>query len=299
MTEELRQIEAGVLRVAYYDTGPSDGVAVFLMHGFPYDVHCYTEVCESLRTAGYRVVTPYLRGYGPTRFLDSNTLRSGQQAALGQDLLSLMDALHVDRAVVAGYDWGGRAACIVSALWPDRVIGLVSAEGYNVQNIARAMEPARPEAEHRFWYQYYFHSERGRAGLAKHRYDYCKLLWQLWSPRWHFNEQTYATSALAFENPDFVDVVIHSYRHRYALVSGDPAVQHIEEQLALGPKISVPTIGLYGDADGVAAIRTVPDDGRGFSGPFEARILAGIGHNPPQEHPTAFAAAVMELGSKA
>ncbi len=219
----IRSIDAGVLNVTYAESGPSDGWPVVLLHGFPYDIHAYDAVADILAGKGARVIVPYLRGYGPTRFLSPATPRSGQQGALGADLLALLDALGIETATVAGYDWGGRAGCVVSALWPQRVRGLVSAQSYNIQNIARADRPAAPEDEHRFWYQYYFHSERGRAGLTQNRHELCKLLWRLWSPKWAFTDDVYDRTAKAFENPDFVDVVIQSYRHRFALAPGDPA----------------------------------------------------------------------------
>lgn len=216
----LKRVNAGVLSVAYEDSGRADGKPVVLLHGFPYDVHAYDEVTPLLVSAGCRVITPYLRGYGPTRFLSGDTPRSGQQAVLAHDLLALMDALALERAVLAGYDWGGRAACIVAALWPERVRGLVSVNGYNIQDIAGSSKPAAPENEFRYWYQYYFHGERGRAGLEQNRRALCKLLWKLWSPNWEFDDATYECTAASFDNPDFVPVVIHSYRHRYALVPG-------------------------------------------------------------------------------
>ena len=204
----LKHIEAGVLDIAYFETGPADGPPVFLMHGFPYDIHTYAEVAPLLADAGCRVIVPYLRGYGATRFLDAATPRSGEQAALGADLLALMNALHVPRAVLAGYDWGGRAACVVAALWPERCAGLVSFNSYNIQNIAKGMEPEKAENEHRYWYQYYFHNERGRAGLEKDRRGITRLLWKLWSPTWTFDDATFERSAAAFDHPDFIDVVV-------------------------------------------------------------------------------------------
>lgn len=242
------------------------------------------------------MITPYLRGYGPTHFLSGDTLRSGQQAVLGLDLLALMDALSIPSAVLAGFDWGGRAACIVAALWPERALGLVTGGvAYNIQDIARSGKPLAPEEEHRLWYQYYFHSERGRAGLAQGRHALCKLLWRLWSPTWSFDDATYARTAGAFGNPDFVDVVVHSYRHRYGLVPGDPAAEATERRLSERPKIAVPTVVLHGDVDGVT-----PPDGsaqhhRYFSGNYERRIVAGVGHNFPQEAPKEFADAVLSL----
>jgi pimeloyl-ACP methyl ester carboxylesterase len=248
----LQIVAAGALATAYLEAGPADGPPVVLLHGFPYDVHAYGAVAEHLAAAGRRCIIPYLRGYGPTRFRDPAALRSGQQAALAADLLALLDALALPDAVLAGYDWGGRAACIVAALWPDRARGLVTCTGYNIQNIAAAGAPASPEHERRLWYQYYFHAERGRAGLTVNRRALCRLLWQLWSPEWQFDDATFDRSAAAFDNPDFVDVVIHSYRHRFgSLAPGDPAYDAIERQLAAQPVITVPTINLHGDADGV------------------------------------------------
>jgi pimeloyl-ACP methyl ester carboxylesterase len=293
--EPLRQIDAGVLRVACFSAGPVDGPPVFLMHGFPYDIHAYAEVAPLLAQAGCRVIVPCLRGFGATRFLDQGTPRSGEQAALGADLLALMDALAIERAVLAGYDWGGRAACVVAALWPQRCSGLVSSNSYNIQDIARALEPDTPANEHSLWYQYYFHSERGRAGLAQHRRALTKLLWQLWSPSWTFDDATFERSAAAFENPDFVDVVIHSYRHRYGLVPGDPAYADIERRLAAQPAIGVPTITFDGADDGVRPPAAAAAHAHRFSGPRSHRVLPGVGHNMPQEAPRAFADAVLEL----
>jgi len=291
----LKEVEAGVLRVAYEVSGAPDGRPVVLLHGFPYDVHAYDDVAPRLAEAGCRVIVPYLRGYGPTRFLSAETPRSGQQAVLGHDLLALLDALALRNAVLAGYDWGGRAACIVAALWPERARGLVSGGGYNMQDIARAMEPQAPERELGLWYQYYFHSERGRAGLEQNRYELGKLLWRLWSPTWPFDEATYARTAASFDNPDFVAVVIHSYRHRFALVPGDPAVEATERRLAAQPVITVPTIVLHGGANGVSPVATSERHTRFFKGPYERRVIPDVGHNLPQEAPAEFAAAVLAL----
>jgi len=291
----LKHIEAGVLDVAYRDEGPSDGTPVMLLHGFPYDVHAYDEVVPLLAAVGCRVIVPYLRGYGPTRFLSSDTPRSGQQAVLAHDLLALMDALSIPQAVLAGFDWGGRAACIVAALWPERARGLVSAIGYNVHDIPNAGKPSTPENEHRYWYQYYFHGERGRAGLEANRRALCRLLWRQWSPKWQFDEDTYAHTAAAFDNPDFVAVVIHSYRHRYGLVPGDPAVEETERRLAVQPAIGVPAIALDGDADGVMQGDGSARHARFFTGSYERRVLPDVGHNVPQEAPHAFAQAVLAL----
>ncbi|MDB5369174.1 MAG: alpha/beta hydrolase [Roseomonas sp.] len=291
----LRQVEAGTLRIAYRELGEPGGWPVLLLHGFPYDAHSYDEVAPRLAARGARVVIPWLRGCGPTRFLSLDTPRSGQQAALGGDLLALMDALDIPRAVLAGYDWGGRAACIVSALWPERVAGLLTGDGYNIQDIATAAEPRAPEMEHRDWYQYYLHGARGAAGLAAHRHEFCKLLWRLWSPEWRFDEATFARSAHAFDNPDFVAVVVHSYRHRFGLVEGDPALEEIEHRLAARPSIGVPAISLDGGADGVSRPGGSAADARHFTGPFQHRAIPHVGHNLPQEAPAAFAEAVLEL----
>jgi pimeloyl-ACP methyl ester carboxylesterase len=250
--QPLRHVDAGVLNIAYYEAGPADGPVVLLLHGFPYDIHSYVDVAPQLAARGCRVIVPYLRGYGPTRFRDPATPRSGEQAAVGADLLALMDALDIKRAVLAGYDWGGRAACVAAALWPERCAGLVSVNGYLIQDIARAMVPVRPEREVAYWYQYYFQLERGRAGLAANRQGIAEILWRQWSPNWHFDDSCFERTAIAFDNPDYVDVVIHSYRHRYGLAQGDPQYAELQRRLAVLPVISVPTITLDGDADGVA-----------------------------------------------
>jgi pimeloyl-ACP methyl ester carboxylesterase len=293
----LRNVEAGVLDIAYFEAGPAEGPPVFLMHGFPYDIHSYVDVAPMLAAAGCRVIVPYLRGYGATRFLHADTPRSGEQAALGADLLALMDTLAVPRAVLAGYDWGGRAACVVAALWPERCAGLVSFNSYNIQNIARAMEPEAAENEHRLWYQYYFHSERGRAGLAADRRGIARLLWRLWSPTWAFDEATFERSAAAFDHPDFVEVVIHSYRHRFGLVTGDPAYAAIEARLAAQPPVTVPAITFDGADDGVRPPADASAHAHRFSGARSHRLVPGIGHNMPQEVPRMFADAVLELVS--
>ncbi|MEO6408947.1 MAG: alpha/beta hydrolase [Burkholderiaceae bacterium] len=293
--EATRRIAAGVLDVAYHEDGPADGPPVFLMHGFPYDIQAYAEVAPRLASAGCRVIVPMLRGFGATRFLDPATKRSGEQAALGFDLLALMDALAIPRAVLAGYDWGGRAACVVAALWPHRCAGLVSLNSYNIQDIARAMEPAPPQAEQRLWYQYYFHSERGRAGLAADRRALCRLLWRLWSPSWAFDDATFERTAPSFDNPDFVEVVIHSYRHRFGLVAGDPALATIESELARQPPIGVAAITFDGTDDGVRLPAEAAQHALLFSGPRSHRIVPGAGHNLPQEMSQLFADAVLEL----
>ncbi len=295
----MNHIAAGVLNVAYLETGPLDGAPVILLHGFPYDVHAYDAASKHLAAAGMRCIIPYLRGYGPTRFRSADTPRSGQQAALGVDLLALMDALEIPSAVLAGYDWGGRAACIVAALWPQRAKGLVSCgAGYNIQNIPLAGEPAAPEEECRYWYQYYFHTERGHAGLTLNRRSLCRLIWRLWSPTWGFDDAIFDRSAAAFDNPDFVNVVIHSYRHRFGGIPGDAALDAIESLLAAQPRIAVPSIVLEGEDDGVTPPQSVNSSAPNFTGFYERRIVPGVGHNFPQEAPNAFADAVIALARR-
>jgi pimeloyl-ACP methyl ester carboxylesterase len=291
----IKHIDAGVLSVAYQEEGDSTGSPVFLLHGFPYDVHAYDEVTPLLVSEGCRVITPYLRGYGATRFLSNDTLRSGQQAALAHDLLALMDALSISNATLAGYDWGGRAACIVAALWPERVSGLLSGCGYNIQNIGDSINPEPPQNEFRYWYQYYFHSERGRIGLAQNRHEFGRLLWRLWSPNWQFSETTYKQTANSFQNPDFVEVVIHSYRHRFGLAPGDPSIENTEERLATQPRITVPTIVLHGEADGVIPAEGSKCHDQFFTRAYERRVIPLAGHNLPQERPDEFAKAVLTL----
>ena len=293
--EPLRQIDAGVLSIAYHEAGPADGPAVMLLHGFPYDIHSYVDVAPLLAARGCRVIVPYLRGYGPTRFHDAATPRSGEQAAIGADLMALMDALSIPRAVFAGYDWGGRAACIGAALWPERCIGLVSVNSYLIQDIANALAPAPPAREVPLWYQWYFQIERGRAGLAADRRGITRILWEQWSPNWHFDEAMLERTSIAHDNPDYVDIVIHSYRHRYGLAEGDPSYADIQHRLATLPPITVPAITLDGDADGVARVTDGSPSAAKFSGRRIHRVIPGAGHNLPQEEPEAFAAAVMEV----
>lgn len=295
MPSAIRTIRTPVLDIAYGEGGPPDGPPVILLHGFPYAPRGYDAVVAILAAAGRRCLVPYLRGYGPTRFLDPATPRSGQQAALGRDLLDFMDALAIPRAVLCGYDWGGRAACIVAALWPERAAGLVTCTGYNIQDIAAAVHPAPPEQECRNWYQYYFHGERGRAGLAANRAGIARLLWHQWSPDWRFDDATFEVSAAAFDNPDFVEVVVHSYRHRYGYAPGDPALEPIEARLAAQPRIAVPTIAPHGETDGIGLVAASASHHRFFTGPYERRIYPRVGHNPPQEAPEAFARAVLDL----
>ena len=291
----LQTIHAGVLQVAYVDAGPRDGPPVLLMHGFPYDIHAYADVLPLLVAQGCRVVVPLLRGFGATRFLSPDTPRSGEQAALGGDLLALMDALAIPQAVLAGYDWGGRGACVVAALWPGRCSGLLSFNSYNIQNVAMAMVPDTPENERSLWYQYYFHSDRGRAGLAQDRRGVCRLLWRTWSPTWAVDDASFDRSAAAFDNPDFVDVVIHSYRHRFGLVPGDPALAGIEARLAQQPAISVPTLTFDGADDGVRPPAPAAQHAHRFTGPRVHAVVPGVGHNMPQEVPAVFADAVLRL----
>ncbi|NIO39825.1 MAG: alpha/beta fold hydrolase [Burkholderiales bacterium] len=291
----LKHVEAGVLEIAYQESGSVDGKPVVLLHGFPYDIHAYDEVVPQLASSGCRVLVPYLRGFGPTRFHRGDTARSGQQAALAHDLLSFLDALQIPSAVLAGYDWGGRAACIVAALWPERVGGLVSGGGYNIQDIPGSGKPLPPQFEHVLWYQYYFHSERGRGGLQRYRRELCSLLWRLWSPGWHFDDATYQRTAVSFDNLDFVEVVIHSYRHRFGLVAGDPALEATEERLSALPAIAVPTVVVHGSDNGILPSYVSEQHDRYFRGPYERRVIAGVGHNLPQEAPQPFAAAVTSL----
>jgi len=293
--EPLKNVEAGVLDIAYYEAGPADGPVAMLMHGFPYDIHSYVEVAPLLAARGMRVIAPYLRGYAPTRFLDDATMRSGEQAAIGADLIALMDALAIERAVVAGYDWGGRAACVVAALFPERCIGLVSVNSYLIQNIATAQEPVPPHIEAALWYQYYFHQERGRRGLEKYRRQLARVLWTQWSPNWTFDDATFERSIAAFDSPDYVDIVVHSYRHRFGLVAGDERYARLQSELAKLPVISVPTITLDGGGDGVAPATDGKSTASRFSGKRTHRVIASVGHNLPQEAPEAFAAAVTEL----
>jgi len=293
--EPLRHVEAGVLKIAYFEAGPADGPVVLLLHGFPYDIHSYVDLAPMLAERGCRVIVPYLRGYGPTRFLSAATPRSGEQAAIGADLMALMDALSVPRAVFAGYDWGGRAACIGAALWPERCIGLVSVNSYQIQDIANALSPARPEREVPLWYQWYFQIERGRAGLAADRRGITRILWRQWSPNWQFDEAMLERTSVAHDNSDYVDVVIHSYRHRYGLADGDPRYADIQRRLAALPPITVPAITLDGDADGVVPATDGSASAAKFSGRRVHRVIPRAGHNLPQEAPEEFAAAVMEL----
>ena len=284
-----------MLDIAYEHAGSPDAYPVVLVHGFPYDPRAFDDVALILNSAGFRTIVPYLRGYGDTRFLSLDTMRSGEQAALGQDLLEMLDALKVTDAILAGFDWGARAACVVAALWPERVRGLVTCCGYQIQDIAASLKPADPESEHRWWYQYYFHTERGRAGLTVNRSELCRLLWKLWSPTWSFDEATFRRSAASFENFDFVEVVIHSYRHRHGNAEGDPRYSATEARLATQPKINVPAIVIHGVVDEVMPVWKSEGHERYFPGAYQRRLFENVGHNPPQESPKAFAQAVLDL----
>ena len=287
----IKHVRTPTLDIAYEETGA--GAPVILLHGFPYAPRAFDGMLPLL--PGCRVIVPYLRGYGPTRFLAKDTMRSGEQAALGNDLKEMIDALQIEGAVLAGYDWGGRAACIVAALWPERVRGLVTCGGYNMHDVAGSAKPASAEQEHRYWYQYYFHTARGRAGLTENRRGIAKLLWRLWSPNWRFDDATFEASAAAFDNPDFVDVVIHSYRVRYGYVAGDPALAPIETKLAAKPSIPVPTIVLQGEAPGTVPPEASVAHAKHFTGAYQRRTLPRVGHNVPQEAPRETAQAVVEL----
>ncbi len=296
----MQTIHTPVLEIAYLEAGPPDGPAVILLHGWPSDVHDYDAVTPALVGAGCRVLVPWLRGFGPTRFLHAATPRSGQQAALGADVRDFMDALAIPSAVLAGYDWGGRAACVAAALWPQRVAGLVSITGYAIQDIAAAAAPAPVEQEHRYWYQWYFHTDRGRAGLAANRQELTRLLWRLWSPNWQFDEATLAATTASFTNPDFVDVTIQSYRHRYGNAPGDPGYQDLEAMLAGRPAITVPAIVLHGAEDGVtpvprAALPQVPEHDRLFTGLRQRLLIPKAGHFLPRENPADVADAILRL----
>ena len=296
MTDALRQIDAGLLNVGYVEAGPAGGPAVILLHGWPYDVHSYADVAPLLAAQGYRVIIPYLRGYGTTRFLADDTFRNGQPSALAVDTTALLDALEIDKAILAGCDWGARTADIVAALWPERCRGLVSVSGYLIGSQDANRLPLPPEAELQWWYQYYFATERGRAGYDQYRHDFAKLIWRIASPKWNFDEATFERSAASLDNPDHVDIVIHNYRWRLGLAEGEPDYAELEKRLAEAPVITVPTITLEGDANG--AFHPDPSAYAGkFSGSYSHRTIeGGIGHNLPQEAPDAFAQAVLDVG---
>jgi pimeloyl-ACP methyl ester carboxylesterase len=296
--EALRQVEAGVLSVAYAEAGPADGPAVILLHGWPYDIHSYAEVTPELAAAGYRVIVPYLRGYGPTRFLSDDTPRNGQQSALAADTIALMDALGIEAAIIGGFDWGARSAGIVAALQPERCRALVSVSGYLIGNQAVGPTPLPPAAEQSWWYQFYFATERGRAGYDLNRREFARLIWQTASPQWKFDDATFDRTAASFANEDHTSIVIHNYRWRLGLAEGEPQYAEQERKLGAAPLITVPTITMEGDANG--APHPEPATYRGkFSGRYEHRtITGGVGHNLPQEAPQAFARAVLDIDPK-
>ncbi|MER8451632.1 alpha/beta hydrolase [Mesorhizobium sp. M1428] len=292
----LRQTDAGVLNVGYAEAGPPDGPVNILLHGWPYDIHSFVEVAPLLATAGYRVIIPYARGHGTTHFLSSQTVRNGQQSVLAVDVIELMNALKISHAIIAGYDWGARTACIVAALWPERCKALVSVSGYLIGSLAANRMPLPPKAELQWWYQYYFATERGRAGYERYRRDFANLIWRIASPKWDFDDATFDRSAACLDNPDHVSIVIHNYRWRLGLAQGEPEFDALEKRLAESPLITVPTITLEGDANGAPH----PDSSayaKKFSGRYDHRIItSGIGHNLPQEAPQAFAQAVIDVG---
>jgi pimeloyl-ACP methyl ester carboxylesterase len=292
---QLQQIDAGVLNVGYAEAGKSDGPAVMLLHGWPYDIHSYVDVAPRLSKAGYRVIVPYLRGYGTTRFLSSETLRNGQQSVVALDIIALMDALRIEKAILGGYDWGARTADIIAALWPERCKAIVSVSGYLIGSQQAGKVPLPPKAELQWWYQYYFATERGRAGYDTYRHDFAKLIWQIASPKWDFDDATFDRSAASFDNPDHVSIVIHNYRWRLGLAEGEPKYDDLEKRLAEGPDITVPTITLEGDANG-APHPDASSYAKKFSGRYEHRIIkGGVGHNLPQEAPQAFAQAIVDV----
>ena len=291
----LKQIDAGLLNIGYAEAGSSNAPAVILLHGWPYDIHTYVDVTPLLAAAGYRVIVPYLRGYGTTRFLSSDTLRNGQQSVIALDTIALMDALKIEKAIVAGCDWGARTANIVAALWPERCKAMVSVSGYLIGSQEIGKMPLPPKAELQWWYQYYFATERGRAGYDKNRQEFAKLIWQIASPKWRFDDATFARSAAAFDNPDHVNIVIHNYRWRLGLAEGEPKYDDLEKQLAEAPVITVPTVTLEGDANG-APHPDASSYAKKFSGKYAHRLIKnGIGHNLPQEAPRAFAQAVVDV----
>jgi pimeloyl-ACP methyl ester carboxylesterase len=291
----LKEINSGVLKVGYAEDGPANGPVVILLHGWPYDIHTYVDVAPLLAAAGYRVIVPYLRGYGSTRFLASGTVRNGQPSAIGADIIALMDALKIDKAIIGGCDWGARTANIVAALWPERTKAMVSVSGYLIGSPEAGKQPLPPSAELQWWYQFYFATERGRLGYEKYRRDFSKLIWQIASPKWDFDSATFDRSAASFDNPDHVDIVIHNYRWRLGLADGEPKYADLEKRLAASPVITVPTITLEGDANG--APHPAPSAyAKKFSGKYEHRnIEGGIGHNLPQEAPQAFAQAIIDV----
>ena len=293
----LKQIEAGVLRVAYAEAGPADGSAVMLLHGWPYDIHSFAEVTPILAAAGFRVIVPFVRGYGTTDFLSEETPRNGQQAAVATDVVAHMDALGIDRAILAGFDWGARSADVIAAVWPERCKGLVSVSGYLIGSQAANVTPLPPPAEYTWWYQFYFATDRGRSGYDQNRREFNQLIWRLASPQWHFDDATFDRTAAAFDHTDHVAIVIHNYRWRLGLATGESQYDDLERQLAGGPDIAVPTITLEGDANGAPHAHASVYAGK-FSGKYEHRVISGgVGHNLPQEAPDAFARAIIDVDS--
>jgi pimeloyl-ACP methyl ester carboxylesterase len=291
----LKRIDAGLLNVGYAEAGPANGPAVILLHGWPYDIYSFVDVAPLLASAGYHVIVPYLRGYGTTRFLSSSTFRNGQPSAVAVDIIALMDALKIQKAILAGFDWGARTANIIAALWPERCKAMVSVSGYLIGSQESGKMPLPPSAELQWWYQFYFATERGREGYDKYRHDFAKLIWQLASPKWNFDEATFDRSAAAFDNPDHVSIVIHNYRWRLALADGERKYDDLDKRLAVGPVITVPTITLEGDANGAPHLEAAAYAAK-FSGKYSHRtITGGIGHNLPQEAPQAFAQAVVDV----
>jgi pimeloyl-ACP methyl ester carboxylesterase len=291
----LKQIDAGVLNVGYAEVGPANGRPVILLHGWPYDIHSYIDVAPLLASAGYRVIIPYLRGYGTTRFLSSETLRNGQQSAIAVDIIAFMDALRIEKAIIGGFDWGARTANIIAALWSERCKALVSVSGYLIGNPDANQMPLPPQAELQWWYQFYFATERGRAGYEQYRYDFNKLIWKLASPQWHFDDATFDRSAESFNNPDHVSIVIHNYRWRLGLSEGEPQYDELEKRLAAAPAIALPTITFEGDANG-APHPDANSYARKFSGRYSHRVInGGVGHNLPQEAPREFARAIIDV----
>lgn len=295
MKNNLKSLKTDKLNISYFEIGHKNSIPVFLMHGFPYDIYAYKDVVEILKKHDLRIIVPYLRGFGPTSFLNKSFLRSGEQAALGKDLIDLMDGLNIKKAILAGYDWGGRAACIVAALYPQRCIGLISCNGYNIQNIKiDSITPDKPENEKNYWYQYFFHTKRGFNSLTKNRNDLIKFLWKTWSPTWKFSKKDFELSQESFQNPDFVDVVIHSYKHRYGLVDGDKSYSNIENKLSLTPKIKVPTITLDGLMNGVREPKHEKNIKK-FTNLIKHKLLKNVGHNVPQESPLIFSNLILEI----
>ena len=295
MKNDLKSLKTEKLNISYFEIGNENSIPVFLMHGFPYDIYAYKNVVQILKKNDLRIIVPYLRGFGPTSFLNKSFLRSGEQAALGKDLIDLMDGLNIKKAILAGYDWGGRAACVVAALYPQRCIGLISCNGYNIQNIKiDSITPDKPENEKNYWYQYFFHTKRGFNSLTKNRNDLIKFLWKTWSPTWKFSKKDFELSQESFKNPDFVDVVIHSYKHRYGLIDGDKSYSNIENKLSLTPKIKVPTITIDGLMNGVREPKREKNIKK-FTNLIKHKLLKNVGHNVPQESPLIFSNFILEI----